>query len=55
MFKRLFNFNKWQKVQKTNAKGKTYTTHACSKCGKETLVTTTYCAHCGKRMIKGGK
>lgn len=55
MLKRMFNFNKWQKVQKTNANGKTYVVHVCPKCNKETLTPTTYCAHCGKRMIKGGK
>lgn len=48
-------FNKWQKAQATNSKGKNYSIYLCAKCQKGTVVQTTYCAHCGKRMIRGGK
>lgn len=55
MFKKLFNYNKWKKVQAINTKGKAYVKYACPKCQKETVAPTRYCAHCGKQLIKGGK
>lgn len=45
-------YNKWIRTISTNYNGKEFNNNICPKCGKSSIIQSTYCPHCGKRLRK---